>query len=241
MGLNKQKWTLKDIEEFNDYLYSLKNQEKTKWTQNIYSTQKECLAIKVPKLREIAKDIYKGNAISFLNNQTHKYIEDDILTASIICLIKDYNLQKELCISFLKTVDSWACTDILKLNDKKEPFENVYKFSYELLQSEYLFLRRFAFVQLLKYAKNKEYINDIFNLIEFAHLEQEYYVNMAVAWLLCEVTINFPEQSIRFLNNYKNKYKEENNIFVLKKAISKCCDSFRISEENKITLKNLRK
>lgn len=241
MELNKQKWTLKDIDDFNNNLYSLGNTEKAKWTQNIYSTQKDCLAIKIPKIREIAKAICKGDTISFLNYQTHKFIEDDILTACIISLIKDYNLQKQLTISFLKNVDSWACTDTLRLNDKKEPFENIYNFSYELLQSKHLFVRRFAFVQLLNYAKNKDCINKIFELIELAHLEQEYYVNMAVAWLLCETTIHFPKQTILFLSDYKNKYKEENNVFVLKKTISKCCDSFRISEENKNTLKILRK
>ena len=75
--------------------------------------------------------------------------------------------------------------------------------------------------------------------MELAHLEQEYYVNMAIAWLLCEIMIFYPAETLKFLNNYKNKYKESNNIFVLKKTISKCRDSFRISEENKILLKKL--
>lgn len=239
MELNKQKWTKKDIAEFNDYLFSLNHLQTAKWTQKIYSTQKECLAIKVPVLRDIAKEISKGDAISFFNLQSHKYIEDDILIACVISLLKDYSLQKSQTTEFLKNVDSWVCTDTLKLNDKKEPFENVYNFSYNLLQSKYLYLRRFAFVQLLKCAKNKECINKMFGLVELAHLEQEYYVNMAIAWLLCEIMIFYPAETLKFLNNYKNKYKETNNIFVLKKTISKCRDSFRISEENKILLKKL--
>lgn len=239
MELNKQKWIKKDIKDFNNYLYSLKNIEKAKCTQNIYATKKDCLAIKVPVLRLMAKDICKGNAVDFLNLKTHKFIEDDILTACIISLIKDYELQKSLTIDFLENVDSWVCTDTLKLNNKKEKWEDIYAFSCELLNSKYPYLRRFAFVQLLKFAKNKESIQDIFNLIKNARYEQEYYVNMSISWLICEIMIYYPENTLKFLKKYKENYKDLNNIFVLKKSISKCQDSYRISEENKKLLKNL--
>lgn len=238
MELNKNKWLNSDIGEFEEYLKSLSNTNKVEWTKNIYATKKPCLAIKIPVLRNIAKEICKGDYLGFLKLQTHDFIEDDILTAIIISNIKDYDLQKNQAVEYLKNVDSWCCTDILKLNNKN--FMLAYELSLELYKSKYVFCRRFAFVQLLKFAKQEQNIDAIFQFIESANKEQEYYVNMAISWLICEIMIYFPEKTINFLNNYKNNYKQENNIFIIKKSISKCLDSYRIALNYKEILKNMR-
>ncbi len=238
MELLKKQWTKENIKEFNNFLQTLKNANKTIWTQKIYATAKPCLAIKVPVLREIAKQINNGNVEQFLKNQTRKYIEDDIIFALLINFCKNYEQQKKLVLEFLKNVDSWVCTDTIKI-DKRANFDCVLKFSKKLITKKELFLRRFAFVQLLKYAKNKQCIGAIFELIEKCVNEKEYYVNMAICWLICEICIYFPENTENFLINYKNTYKNDNNMFVLKKSISKCCDSFRIDNNLKIKLKSL--
>lgn len=237
MDLIKNSWCKKDIEEFNNYLISLQNIEKALWVQNIYGTQKPSLAIKVPVLRDIAKNIFKGDVESFLKFQTHLYIEDDILSAIIISLIKDYKLQLAYLSNFLQQVDSWVCTDTLKLNNYN--FKDAIDLSQKLSNSPFVFERRFAFVQLLKFAKNEQNINEIFLLILNHKNEQEYYVNMAISWLICELMVYNPEKTYIFLLNYKKLLKNKNNLFILKKSISKCQDSFRISNENKIKLKKL--
>ncbi len=237
MELKRKCWAKSDILEFNQYLLSLANLEKGVWTKRIYSCQKPCLAIKVPVLKQIAKEIAKGDAISFLKYQTHEYIEDDILTACIISLFKDFDLQQKYILDYLKNVDSWVCTDTLKISENN--FEKVYAFACSIFDSKYTFLRRFAFVCLLKFAKKEEYIELIFDLIKKANLEQEYYVNMAISWLICEIMIYFPSKTYKFLEEYKDLYKNANNIFVIKKSISKCRDSFRIDNLLKIKLKEL--
>lgn len=238
MELNKDKWLNSDIGEFGEYLKSLSNTNKVEWTKNIYATKKPCLAIKIPVLRNCAKEICKGDYLGFLKLQTRVFVEDDILTAIILSLIKDYNLQKVFLFGYLQNVDSWCCTDTLKLNNNN--FMLAYDLSKELYKSEYVFCRRFAFVQLLRFAKLEENIDAIFQLINSANKEQEYYVNMAISWLICEIMIYFPEKTINFLNNYKNNYKQENNIFIIKKSISKCLDSYRIAFNYKELLKNMR-
>ena len=67
MELKKEKWLKKDIKEFEEYLKSLQNKEKQKWTQNIVRSNLKVLAIKNPILKQIANEIYKGNYESFLN------------------------------------------------------------------------------------------------------------------------------------------------------------------------------
>lgn len=239
MKLNLEVWQKEDFDKFEDYLLSLKNEDKVNWTKKIYSTNKKCLAIKLPILRDIANMIKKGDVDSFLKGLHAKYIEQDILKAILISQEGDFEKQKKLIVQFLKNVDSWVCTDTLKLNYKKVSFEQIKNFCNELCKGE-VFLRRYAFVVLLKYAKNTNYLNYIFNLIEKMHDEREYFVNMAIAWLLCEITIYFPEKTFNFVNNYKNNYKKENNYFLIKKYIGKCKDSFRINNDFKEKLKILK-
>ena len=65
--------------------------------------------------------------------------------------------------------------------------------------------------------------------------EKEYYVNMAVAWLLCDCFIKQKDSTLLFIQ------KNTLNPFVLNKFISKCCDSYRVSNDDKQFLKSLRK
>jgi len=62
--------------------------------------------------------------------------------------------------------------------------------------------------------------------------EQAYYVNMVIAWFLCECYIKNQKETKCFLKNHQL------NQFTLKKFISKCQDSFRISEKDKKQLKS---
>jgi 3-methyladenine DNA glycosylase AlkD len=81
-------------------------------------------------------------------------------------------------------------------------------------------------VALLCYYIELEYID--FVLSQSLRIKsEEYYVNMANAWLLCECLIKEREKTLKFLEHHSL------NLFTLNKMISKCSDSFRVSEEDK--------
>ena len=88
MNFIKNTWSLSDIDEFDKYLYSIKNNEKIAWTANIINTNMPVLAIKLLILKDISKEIYKGNYEAFLDIMPHKYFEDTIVCAFIIGFIK---------------------------------------------------------------------------------------------------------------------------------------------------------
>ena len=64
-------------------------------------------------------------------------------------------------------------------------------------------------------------------IIDTLNKEKEYYVNMAVAWLCCELMIKSRKEFLAYLKHHKL------NDFTINKAISKCRDSFRVSQEDK--------
>ncbi|NLJ89879.1 MAG: hypothetical protein GX323_03180 [Clostridiales bacterium] len=64
--------------------------------------------------------------------------------------------------------------------------------------------------------------------------DPEYYVQMAQAWLICDLAVFNPKDTIEFIENSNLKYN------ILGKAIQKILDSYRISDSDKAYVKSLR-
>ena len=234
MKLNKDNWEIKDGIEFNNYLISKINSEKITWTKSIINTNMEVLAIKTPELKSIAKEISKGNYLSFLDLNLNNYYENTIINGCLITKIKDFDLMRKYLNVYFENCDNWATCDLLSFNVKNNE-DNYFKLSKEYLKSPKPFVRRGALSILFKLIKYDEYIDSILNIINSLYDEKEYYVNMINAWLLCECFIKRREKTLDLIkNNHINK-------FTINKAISKCHDSYRVSLGDKEMLKKYRK
>ena len=223
MNLLKDEWNRKDIEEFNTYLENQKRIEKIDFTKRVINTNIPDLGIPTPELRNIAKEILKGNYISFLDNLSNKYYENTIINVILINKINDIEVKKYY---FNKLViDNWATVDIMtfKIKGKEEDY---LKLSKEYLKNKHPFFRRIGVRILFNYTKESD-LTAIFRIVDSLYNEKEYYVNMAVAWLMCEIVIKNREQAFKYLK------KHNLNKFTINKTISKCRDSFRVSKEDK--------
>jgi 3-methyladenine DNA glycosylase AlkD len=87
---------------------------------------------------------------------------------------------------------------------------------------------------LFKLIDNNEYIDKIFLIMNSLYNEEHYYVNMMNAWLFCECFIKRRDKTIEFLKTHKL------NKFTINKGISKCRDSYRVSNEDKEMLLKFR-
>lgn len=76
MELKKDIWTKKDYQEYVKYLISLKDETYKEFHQKLTITKYEILGIRVPMQRKIAKEISKGNALSFLSVCKETYYEE---------------------------------------------------------------------------------------------------------------------------------------------------------------------
>ena len=66
MDLIKEKWTKKDYNEFVRYLYSLDDRKYKEFHSKLtYNTN--IIGIRVPILKQISKNISKGNFLSFID------------------------------------------------------------------------------------------------------------------------------------------------------------------------------
>lgn len=223
MELIKEKWNNKHIEELNQYLESIGRPEKMDFTIKTINTKMQVLAIPIPELRKIANQIYKGNYISFLDAFNNKYYENTIINAILINNIKDIKTKKYY-ISKLK-IDNWSTVDILKFNIKNQEQEYL-NLAKEYLKSKEEFVRRIGVRILFNYTENED-LTEIFDIINSLQNEEKYYVNMAVAWLMCELMIKNRNQTLKYLEKHRL------NDFTINKTIGKCRDSYRVSKEDK--------
>lgn len=226
MDLIKEVWNKKDKKEFIEYLESLENNEKINWTKNLLNTSMPVLAIKTSVIRNIVREIKKGNYLSFLDLEIDDYYDSLAISGFLISDIDDFNIMKQYLDKYVQKIDNWASCDLLSFNVKNNE-SKLYNLSLEYVKSSKPFIRRVGLNILLKLINNDEYIYKIFDIINSFYDETEYYVNMMNAWLFCECFIKRRNETIEFLKTHKL------NKFTINKGICKCRDSFRVSNEDK--------
>lgn len=226
-------------EDYNKFLNYLKSQEDLKYREfhsGLGINKDNLIGIKIPQLKEIAKYIAKGDYNSFIKNNKHDYYEEIMIHGLIIGYLKDYNETLKLFNQFIKYVDNWAICDTVCSNLKIIK-KNLYK-TYPLILS-YLYdfdpwIKRAGVVLLLSHYINDDYIDDI--IIECSKIElNDYYVKMAVAWLISVCYIKYPLKTIKFLRFNKIDDWTHN------KAIQKIRESLRVSKEEKEKLNYLKR
>lgn len=233
MELIKNIWLKQDKDEFIKYLESMQVREKQEWSKNLLNTNMKVLAISTKIIKDISKEILKGNYISFLDLNINTYFENTSINGILITNIKDFNIMKKYLNIYVDKIDNWASCDLLSFNVKDNE-EEFYKLSCEYIKSDKPFVRRVGLSILFKFINNDKYINKIYNILDMFYDEKEYYVNMMLAWLFCECFIKRRNMTIEYLKTHNL------NKFAINKGISKCRDSFRITKEDKELLLNYR-
>ena len=222
-------WGLKDVLELENYLISISNPPKSKYTQNIVRTSLPVLAIPSPKLKDISKQIFKGNYLSFLDTNTYSTYEITLISGYIINLISDFETLKKHLEKYVSHVDCWGSCDILKISSKIER-EKLFKLAKEYTKSKEPFKVRVGLKIMFSFVQDSKYKYEIFKTLNSFQNEKHYYVNMILAWLFCEMFIKNKTETYEFLKTHKR------NSFVINKGIQKCRDSFRVSQIDKDNL-----
>ncbi len=231
MELIKQHWKKENGEQFQKYLMTFsKGKEKSVWEQRIVNTQLPCIAVPSQDVKKMVKEIAKGNFIEFLDLWLWENWTNTSVNGHLICKIKDFDLMVRYLDKYANFCDNWATCDVLKFPVKENNKASFFALSQRYIKSTKPFVRRLGIVILFKFIEDNNYIEQIFETINSFKEEDEYYVNMANAWLIAECFIKQREKTSQFLKNHNL------NKFTINKAISKCRDSFRVSEQDKENL-----
>ena len=229
-------WNKEKYHEFINYLKAIKEEKYKEFHSKLTTTKYEILGIRLPVLRNIANEIFKGNYKSFLEICDTNYYEEVMIKGLVIAKIKNVDELMIYFDSFVNLIDNWAindtfCNSLKIVSRNKEYFLKIID---NLIKSNEVYKIRVGLILLLSYYVETNYLDIIFNYIDNIN-SNEYYVNMARAWLICEVFVKY--------ESYTLKYLENNNLdkFTLNKAISKIIDSYRVSNDMKIYILKFRK
>ena len=230
-------WDKNKYQDYTKYLNNYKEDKKfIDFNKKLIFTKYEILGIKVHNMRKIAKEISKTDIISFLNNVENNTYEEVMIEGLTISYIKDIDLCLKYFNKFINKIDNWAicdtCISSMKIvNKNKELFLRQIK---KYIKSKDEYVVRVGVVLLLDYYIEDSYIDLVFDMINSINRE-EYYINMAIAWLVSVCFVKYRNKTFKYLKDNKL------NKFTYNKSIQKIIESYRVSIEDKDVLRNMKR
>ena len=191
------------------------------------------LGVRVPLLRQLAKELDKeGLAGDVLCQLPHEYYDENMLHAILLGRIKDYDRLRAEIDRFLPFIDNWAVCDCLSptafRRHRRELLPDVRRW----MASSATFTRRFGIKTLMAHFLDEDF--DPALLAEPAALcNEEYYVNMAIAWFYATALAKQWEPTLPFAA--PGRLPEE----VRRLTIRKACESYRLTPAQKAILRAL--
>ena len=235
MNLIRDKWSKASYNEFIEYLFSIRDIKYGDFHSKLV-VGNNVIGIRTPILKDIVKDICKGNYIEFLELLRENYYEEVTLYGLIVCNIKDFDNSIKYFGIYKNRINNWASCDLFcssyKIINKYKDY--YWKYINDNISSDNLWIRRMCFVFIISYYIEDKYLDDIFKLCD-KYNTNEYYVQMAVAWLISICFIKYKHRTMEYIKN--NKLDD----FTHNKAIQKIRDSYRVDSRDKDILNKLKR
>ena len=235
MNLENINWNKDNYNKFINYLFTFEDIKYKEFHSKLILSN-NLIGIRTPILKEIAKKISKGDYKTFIKLNKHEIYEEIIIHGLIIGYLSDFNESLSLLDNFIPYVDNWAINDIVCANMKcfNNNQEEGYVFILECISSDNPWIVRFGIVLLLNFYINDNYIDKILDICNTIKSD-DYYVRMAIAWLISICYIKYKNKTLNFLKQTKI------DDWTFNKAIQKIIESTRVEIDEKIELKKLKR
>ena len=210
-------------------LRELSDEQYLRFNARLVRSNYPMLGVRVPHIRKIANILAKSGQEDFTNPPV--WYEEVLLLGLV--LSKSDNVLDSFD-KYLPYIDNWCTCDTVVLafkGIKKHRKQFLERFS--VLADGEEFERRALVVALLGFFLDDEYIDEAISLAIKAD-DGRYYVSMATAWLLATALIKFPTKITAVLDS--GKVRE----VTVARAVQKAIDSYRISPELKMSLRQKR-
>lgn len=258
-------WSKVEYQKFQNRLFEEAEEGYRDFVLSGIITERPLLGVRVPKCKEIAKEILaKGDITAFLKNKPVAF-EEVAIRGYVIAGLPYPQMVKEMY-NFIPLIDNWEICDTFCAAMKKNIKKNRAEFLEEIdkmLKSLDEFQTRVALVCLLDHYVEAEYLQVVFDRLTGisevlsdgpGELSVEripgktagkrvrtvmawdaYYVKMAVAWLISVLFVKFPEETMAWFSHLSLPKWTYN------KAISKTCESYRVDRDLKVRLKKMKR
>ena len=225
------------MSKIRERLFEKQDLKYKEFHSNLCPNVDKIIGVRIPELRIMAKEIASQNYVQFFEQVEDEYYEELVLQGLVIGYAKmSINETFEYLKIFVPKINSWAVCDTTCSNLKitKKYMKEMLEFLEQYINSKNEYEIRFALVMYLNYYLTEEYIDEILQKVDKI-ISKEYYVQMAIAWLISFAYIKQKEKT--------GKYLLKNNLdqFTQNKSIQKICESYRVSKEDKEKLRKYKK
>ena len=220
-------------------LFELQDKKYQEFQKKLCPGTESIIGIRVPVLRNYAKELLKKyNFKELMENVNDKYQEEIMLQGMLIGEAKEeFSIIIKYIEAFIPKIETWAVCDTfctgLKVTKKHK--DEMWSLIQKYLKSKKEFEVRFGVVMILAYFIDEEHLEDNFKIFNSIKVDK-YYVQMAVAWAISICLIRYYDRTVKYL-------QEEADLdnFTYNKAIQKAIESYRITNEQKDFLRNMKK
>ena len=225
-----------NLNEIRVELFKMQDMDYRDFNSKLIPTvdKESMIGIRTPDLRKYAKQLGKSSdVIEFLQTLPHKYFDENQLHAFIISEIKDFKNCIDEINRFLPYIDNWATCDQLSPKVFKKHHNELFEYIKDWLKSDKVYTLRFGIGMLMEHFLDEDF--DILYPETVSKIRSgEYYINMMIAWYFATALAKQYESIIPFIEN------NSLDIWTHNKAIQKSIESYRITDEQKAYLRELK-
>lgn len=196
--------------------------------------REQIIGIRTPQLRKFSKEFSKtADAEMFLKTLPHQYYEENNLHAFLIEQIKDFDACLAAVDAFLPYVDNWATCDMMRPKVFAKHPDRLLPKIREWMASPEPYAVRFGIEMLLCFYL-EEHFDPIYLDWVASVRSDEYYIKMMASWYFATALAKQWEAAIPYLE------QRLLDPWVHGKTIQKAVESYRITPEQKVYLKQLK-
>ena len=192
------------------------------------------IGVRVPKIRALAKELRgTDEAVEFLKVLPHDYYEENNLHAFLIECIKDFDTVIAELDRFLPYVDNWATCDSMSPKMFRKHLDELTPHIRRWLESDRVYTVRFGMGMLMNF-----YLDDAFKPEQLdwvlAAPGDDYYIKMMRAWYFATALAKQYDVTLPVIEQKRMEPWTHN------KTIQKAIESYRITDEQKAYLRQLK-
>ena len=225
-----------NLNEIRVELFKMQDMDYRDFNSKLIPTvdKESMIGIRTPDLRKYAKQLGKSSdVIEFLQTLPHKYFDENQLHAFIISEINDFKNCIDEINRFLPYIDNWATCDQLSPKVFKKYHNELFEYIKDWLKSDKVYTLRFGIGMLMEHFLDEDF-DILYPEIVSKIRSGEYYINMMIAWYFATALAKQYESVIPFIEN------NSLDIWTHNKAIQKSIESYRITDEQKAYLRELK-
>ena len=228
-------------EELTKLLQDNSDEKYKKFNSRIIPDTGKSYGVRLPFLKDIAKKIALEEDTTLLRNKLNSSdVYEDKLIEGFITAYSEYPDTREMLWYInrhINRINNWSLCDCFVSSLKKLVLANIevfYKLANKSVKSKKPWVVRFGLILYVEYFNEQKYLEEILADVENISIDH-YYVKMGAAWLIAVLYLVNKDRVVQFINvTAVDKW-------TVNKACQKIIESRRVSEEEKVFVKSLKR